>query len=349
MTASAGRSKRCVGRLWQSMQSMRRRSPWANCSAVGGFSVETILRHGAVFIPVAYPGDHLTFFVRRHVSGHTQVPAVNPHGFAVRAHPADVHQQHGLGGGFFSSSPNLVFTTNFSPENFSGQWHCSQVSRAGRRLWTGRGNGPGVKVERHGQHLVAPREFGADKPGRPGTDVAVDAGHARVRRALVGRVFGRHHLMAGQPAELHGFHVQRAAVAGDGEKRNVDGGHHGYEQCGAPQLPLRKIYGRVSHRQKAQPAFPAELAVDARGDQNQSRDEDRGQDQEKQDARVRVGRVPEKLESVSHEEGDTGGGGQHDPEAAGQVGTEIDGRADEMSRHILELLEAPCPVPAVHI
>ena len=36
-----------------------------------------------------------------------------------------------------SSSAYSFLTTILSPWNFSGQWHCSQTSRAGRRLWTG--------------------------------------------------------------------------------------------------------------------------------------------------------------------------------------------------------------------
>jgi hypothetical protein len=36
-----------------------------------------------------------------------------------------------------SSSANLVRTSSLSPWNFWGQWHCSQVSRAGRRSFTG--------------------------------------------------------------------------------------------------------------------------------------------------------------------------------------------------------------------
>ena len=44
-------------------------------------------------------------------------------------------------GVFFSSSAYFVLTTNLSPVNFWGQWQCSQVSRAGRRLSTGEGMG----------------------------------------------------------------------------------------------------------------------------------------------------------------------------------------------------------------
>ena len=42
---------------------------------------------------------------------------------------------------FASSSANLLITRTRSSPYFCGQWHCSQVSRAGRRLWTGVGIG----------------------------------------------------------------------------------------------------------------------------------------------------------------------------------------------------------------
>jgi hypothetical protein len=44
---------------------------------------------------------------------------------------------------FASSSWKWVLTLTRSPTNFCGQWHCSQVSRAGRRLWTGTAIGRG--------------------------------------------------------------------------------------------------------------------------------------------------------------------------------------------------------------
>ena len=44
---------------------------------------------------------------------------------------------------FVSSSLKCVFTLKRSPTNLLGQWHCSQVSRAGRRLWTGTAIGRG--------------------------------------------------------------------------------------------------------------------------------------------------------------------------------------------------------------
>src|SRR5450759_2204323 len=44
-------------------------------------------------------------------------------------------------GVFFSSSPNFEMILSLSPWNFCGQWHCSHVARAGRRVCTGDGIG----------------------------------------------------------------------------------------------------------------------------------------------------------------------------------------------------------------
>ena len=42
---------------------------------------------------------------------------------------------------FFSSSAYFLLMMTRSPVKRCGQWHCSQVSRAGRRSWTGEGIG----------------------------------------------------------------------------------------------------------------------------------------------------------------------------------------------------------------
>src|SRR5450755_1740177 len=48
---------------------------------------------------------------------------------------------------FASSTPNLENTCSLSPTCLVGQWHCSQVSRAGRRLCTGFGIGVGYRLK----------------------------------------------------------------------------------------------------------------------------------------------------------------------------------------------------------
>ena len=41
----------------------------------------------------------------------------------------------------FAAASAAERTTNLSPWNFCGQWHCSQVWEAGRRCFTGDGIG----------------------------------------------------------------------------------------------------------------------------------------------------------------------------------------------------------------
>ena len=66
------------------------------------------------------------------------IPAATPEPLAAAA---DVHLQRRTDSVFFSSSAYSTMRRTLSPWNFSGQWHCSQVSRAGRRFCTGDGIG----------------------------------------------------------------------------------------------------------------------------------------------------------------------------------------------------------------
>src|ERR1017187_4636514 len=91
-----------------------------------------------------------------------------------------------LVGVLVSSSAYLETTVRRSSPYFCGQWHCSQVSRAGRRLVTG----VGIGVERDGEYLAHAGEFAFHEPARAGANVALHAFHAGVRRILVGGEFG---------------------------------------------------------------------------------------------------------------------------------------------------------------
>ena len=70
-----------------------------------------------------------------------------------------------------------------SPWNFSGQWHCSQVSRAGRRSCTGDGIGRECVLKVTAYTCRSPDSFDLHEPRRARADVAL---HAR-RRASAGR------------------------------------------------------------------------------------------------------------------------------------------------------------------
>ena len=100
-----------------------------------------------------------------------------------------------------SSLAYLGITFRRSSPYFCGQWHCSQVSRAGRKLWTGVGMGRRISVKGHREHLSHARELALDEPSGARADVALHALHARVRRILIRREFRLHHGMAGLAAE----------------------------------------------------------------------------------------------------------------------------------------------------
>ena len=142
-TARSGSSKAWVGRLWQSTQSMVRGSARASSSGdhldVGGDELDLL----AVVVALGDPRDHLPPVVGGHVADALHVGEVA----AVDAlpplpvSPPILRTRTVVEGVFDSSAAYLVRTTNLSPWNFWGQWHVSQVSRAGRSWCTGLGIG----------------------------------------------------------------------------------------------------------------------------------------------------------------------------------------------------------------
>src|SRR5664279_2980566 len=73
-----------------------------------------------------------------------------------------------LVGEFASSTPYLVCTSSLSPTCLVGQWHCSQVSRAGRRLWTGLGIGVGYRCRATDTICHEPEIFDFTNQSAPG-------------------------------------------------------------------------------------------------------------------------------------------------------------------------------------
>ena len=57
--------------------------------------------------------------------------------------------------------------------NFWGQWHCSHVSRAGRRVCTGEGIGREYVPKATATTCRTPSIFALTNQGRPGADVAL--------------------------------------------------------------------------------------------------------------------------------------------------------------------------------
>jgi hypothetical protein len=67
-----------------------------------------------------------------------------------------------------ASSAWRVVILSRSPTNFAGQWHCSQVSRAGRRLCTGDGMGRGYRPRVTEMSCQLPESFDFTNQPAPG-------------------------------------------------------------------------------------------------------------------------------------------------------------------------------------
>src|SRR5579871_6235902 len=70
-------------------------------------------------------------------------------------------------GEFCSSVPYSVWTKIFCPLKCCGQWHCSQVSRAGRSAETGEGIGRGYVLKRTLNSWLVPEILALTKNDAP--------------------------------------------------------------------------------------------------------------------------------------------------------------------------------------
>ena len=121
-------------------------------------------------------------------------------------------------------------------------------------------------------HLANAGHLRLHIPARARSDVAIDTGHARVRRSLVGHELGVHHGVAQLAAELHRIGELVRLVAADRADQRED--HHEAEDKGhgaalrrIVEIELREM-GR--HTYGAKPAPP----LDHHSDRYQNQAED---------------------------------------------------------------------------
>ena len=238
-----------------------------------------------------------------------------------------------MDGVFFSSSPYFVMIRSLSPENFCGQWHCSQVARAGRSVWTGDGIGREY-VPKHDRHdLPDAVDLRLDGPGGAGADVAARAGHARVRRVQVGAVLGRHDLVAREPAEARGLHVLDAHVGRERQDDDVQDRQEADEGPEPAQAGIREVDLRVDRRQRPLGLQAAALEEDPDRDQDEAEKEEGRQDEDEDDARVRMqGLRRGRLDDPEPHERQRGARRQDGAEDGQAVAAEIQNRPDPPGR-----------------
>ena len=261
--------------------------------------------------------------VDRHSGG--QMRHVNA-GMLTRA--ADAHQQDGLGEGVLL----VVGVLGDDLEAILGELLRPMAGLAGfargAQVAHGRGNGPRVVVQDDGENLAQAGELALNEPGGAGADVAGHAVHPRVGRALVSRVFGLHHGVAGLAAKGDSIHVGDGAVAELAADDDVDQRGDAYEPGQTAQLGRAQSKRVVSERIAAQLALHANVQPDAQRDQSQSQEEDPRQDHVRQNPDVRMLDLAAQAGGQQEEPQDGGGGHGDHTDPADPVLAQVDDRVD---------------------
>src|ERR1017187_1122796 len=129
-----------VGRLWQSMQSIRRvRLSWMSAAASGcsvlWYTVTSPSGRCERTHGMDCRAESVAMYVTLLLMFMCQwIPDVGP---ASLLPPPILTKRSSVHFVLFTSDVKYVLLTRFSLKNWRGQWHCSQVSCAGRRLWIG--------------------------------------------------------------------------------------------------------------------------------------------------------------------------------------------------------------------
>ena len=152
------------------------------------------------------------------------------------------------------------------------------------------GIGLGYDVRRNLNELPYAGQLGVHECAGSFADMARDAGHAGVRRPLPGHELRLHRGVARLPAEGRRFHVVQATVAAQQDNHEVDGGKRRDEErrpadAAAPEVEDGPVF-RVRIGMSPQPAL---LKPHARRDEQQARDEYRGDGHEHDQPCIRIG------------------------------------------------------------
>src|SRR5271170_1637474 len=159
-------------------------------------------------------------------------------------------------------------------------------------------------MEGYGKNLAQPRELRTYKPSGSGPDMAFNALDPRVRRILIGRIFGSHYSVTSRPAEIHRIHVFDSAIRCSADNEKVEYGGEDHPLQGPPNHGQTQVDGRERSRQSAASAQASSLEPNANGNQQQSEHKNARQDQKNQKANVRMRRPGQ--EDVIEPESDGG-------------------------------------------
>ena len=249
---------------------------------------------------------------------------MNPHGTCGRA-AADLHQQRCRHWRIFF----IFLVVGFDNEFIAGETLRPVALLAGfpcrAQILHGGRDRPRVGVEGNRDNLPQARKLGADKPAGSRADVTSDAFHACVGRILVRGIFGCHHGVASLPTEAGAIHVGHAAIRGERENKNVDHGGPADERNPVPHRRSFQVDLRIIAWEFASVLQLSAAQKYSDWNQEQSKDEDARQDEEDQQADVRVRRTGQR--EVVNPEGDqrdgATGGESHANEANRVLAEEV--------------------------
>ena len=187
----------------------------------------------------------------------------------------------------------------------------------GAQAGDGRGNRSGIvgndlwrkrreRMETDLNQLLGAVDFGVDESLSSRADVAIDAGHMRVRGDEVSRILRLHH-MAGAAAEFRRIHIRRAVIAGGSDHKKIDDGSDKHNidavaKDAVVEIDPGKCDGNLS-------GFLELSAPQKYADRNKRKaeQEDKRQDEDKDDAEIWI--VTEMAGELGQPVADHGDGG----------------------------------------
>ncbi len=247
-----------------------------------------ILRGRSVRIVLADRDDRLEGGVGGHILVVVEMVAVDAAEVGERVHSAQMQRQHGARDGVLL----VVAVHRLHQQLLAHEARRRMAGLAGgsRRAQHGERSEDGTRIvaQRHLRQLLRPVHLGLHRGGESCADVALHAGHMRVRRDLVCGPLRGHH-MAALAAEVRRIHVGDGAIAGRAHNDEVDERGHDDNLDPAPEDRVLEVDLGIDGRDLTERLEMPAPQPDADGNQDQPKDEQTRQKHIEENAQVGIG------------------------------------------------------------